>query len=626
MTGGAVIATTGQLAKVLQDFAQTMLSDFQIQAILDHLVTRIVEVMPVSGAGVTVISPGEHPRYVAASDEAALRYENLQDVLGDGPCVAAFDSDAAIVVPDLREETRFRVFAARAVAEGLRAVFTFPLRHGDERLGALDLYQTKPGPLDPDDMAVAQTLADVASAYLINARARFRLQQSLQQTLDQTLHDGLTGLPNRALLIDRLEHSFLRAGRTGRSTAALFVDLDGFKAVNDRLGHAAGDELLIQVSARLGQSLRDGDTLARLSGDEFVVICEDLHDDPGALVIASRLGKAFGSPFELAAGQAEITASIGVAFADAGVASAEALLHRADVAMYRAKREGGARVRVYDRAYHGQLEEAADLERDLRHALDGGELQTLYQPIVTTREGSITGVEALLRWKHPTRGHIPAATVIALAERNGQIDDIGHWVLSQAARQARRWSESGTRLTMSVNVSAHQLTSPGFADTVADVLSRTGADPALLTLEVTETVLLADHQRALSVLTALKELGIGLALDDFGTGYCSLTYLLRFPIDVVKIDRAFVADIGADPVSDVIVDAVVRLADRLGMRVVAEGIETPRQLRAVADLGCHSCQGFYFARPLPGTDIDTLLRRHPGSPPRLPADRIDQPG
>ncbi|MGZ7023829.1 MAG: diguanylate cyclase domain-containing protein, partial [Ilumatobacteraceae bacterium] len=265
-----------RLSSVLGEFARTLLTDFPIATILDHLVLRIVDVLPITSAGVTLIAPGANPHYIAASNDSALRFEQLQSELGEGPCLAAYHSGEAVTAPDLADDDRFPIFGPRAVAEGLMAVFTFPLRHGDERLGALDLYRATTGSLDAEEMRSAQTLADVATAYLLNARAREDLRVSSEAAREHSLHDDLTGLPNRALLIQRLEHAILRCQRSGKMVAILFADLDLFKGINDTFGHHVGDELLVAVAERLTALLRPGDTVARLSGDEFVILCEDI--------------------------------------------------------------------------------------------------------------------------------------------------------------------------------------------------------------------------------------------------------------------------------------------------------------------------------------------------------------
>jgi len=610
-----------RLSNVLSEFARTMVTDFPIQGILDQLVRRIVDIMPISAAGVTLISPGSDPRYVAASDESALRFEQLQTELGEGPCLVAYQSGQAVSVPDLRAEHRFPAFTPRALAEGLMAVFTFPLRNADDQLGALDLYRETPGPLDAEAMTAAQTLADVAAAYLLNAQARADLQASSDRSRESALHDALTGLPNRTLLLDRLDQA-LRRGRRSRSIAAvLFADLDQFKLVNDTFGHRVGDDLLVAVAERLTRLLRPGDTLARLSGDEFVILCEDLAAPSEVEAIAARVGAALAEPFALSSGEVETTASIGIAFSGPADHIPEDLLHKADIAMYQAKRRGGARHQVIDRGEQRRVDERVSLHRDLRRACTRGELRVEYQPIVATGDGRIVGVEALVRWAHPSRGLIPPATLIPLAEQSGVIVEIGRWVLEQACGRPGHGRGRGKAddLTTAVNVSPHQLMAPDFTATVEDVLRSTRTDPAMLTLEITESVFVQDSERALVVLEDLKHLGVVLALDDFGTGYSSLSYLKRFPVDVVKIDKGFVADIGRDVASDAIVVAVVDLAHVLGLAVVAKGVETREQSVEVANLPCEFSQGYYFGRPMSAEALESLMgKASAGANPLLP--------
>jgi diguanylate cyclase (GGDEF)-like protein len=594
-----------QLSEVLSEFARTMVTDFPIQGILDHLVQRIVDVLPITAAGVTLISPGEDPRYLAASNDSALRYEQLQTELGEGPCLAAYQSGVAVAVPDLQCDDRFPRFGPHGQAAGLSAVFAFPLRNGEARLGALDLYRDTPGPLSQEAMTAAQTLADVAAAYLINAQARSDLQDSSDRSRESSLHDSLTGLPNRALLLERLEQAVRKGQRWGTLAPVLFADLDQFKAVNDRYGHRVGDELLVAVARRLTAQLRPGDTLARLAGDEFVILCEDLAVGSDVEAVAARIGAAFAQPFFLSCGEVNMTASIGITFAGQGDHPPEEILHTADSAMYQAKRQGGGRQQVIDLGEQNQIDHRATLRHDLRGAVRGRELRSDYQPIVNTADRRVVGVEALLRWTHPTQGLIPPATVIPLAEQSGLIGEIGRWVLEQACRDAHRWNRH--RLSMSVNVSASQLMSVDFAAIVEEVLLATHTDPAMITLEVTESVFVQDSQRALVVLDDLKHLGVLLALDDFGTGYSSLSYLKRFPVDIVKIDQSFVADLERDQASRIIVSSVVDLAHALGLVVVAEGVETAAQLNEVEGIGCDACQGYYFARPMPADAIDGLL-------------------
>ena len=596
-----------ELSDVLSEFAQTMVTNFPIQKILDHLVKRIVDIMPVTSAGMTLISPVLQPRYVAASDDSALRFEKLQTELGEGPCLAAYESGAAISVPDLAEERRFPRFAPRALAAGLTAVFTFPLRHDEVQLGALDLYRDTAGALPPPLMGTAQTLADVASAYLINAQARSDLQDSSDQSREAALHDPLTGLPNRVLLLELIEHAFRTGRRSGKRPVVLFVDLDRFKQVNDTYGHQVGDELLVRVAERMTGLLRPGDSLARLSGDEFVILCEEIEDPYQAQVIADRLNAEFAVPFILATGQVTISASIGIAFAGDDSAAPEELLHDADTAMYERKKVGGAGDGVLDlRAVH-LAGHRAGLAGSLPGAEARGEMHIEYQPIVDAVDGRVTAVEALLRWTHPLRGSVSPTVFVPFAEQSGQIIDLGRWVLQHAWADCHEWQQTTSEIGLSVNVSAHQFMAAGFAGSVADVLNSSPTDPALLTLEVTERVFVRDQERALVVLGELKALGVKLALDDFGTGYSALGYLNALPIDTIKVDHSFVQRITDDPGSHTIVNSIIGLAHGLGMTVVCEGIETAQQHHRLVTLGSDSCQGFYFARPMPAAGIDALI-------------------
>ena len=441
-TNGAV--TGEKLADVLSEFARTMVTNFPIQGILDHLVRRIVEILPVTAAGVTLISPGVDPRYVAASNGSALRFEQLQSELDEGPCLAAYRSGEAVVVADLRDDGRFPTFAPRALQAGLTAVFTFPLRHEDAPLGALDLYRETPGGLSDQEMRTAQTLADVAAAYLINAQARADLQDSSDRSRDAAVHDALTELPNRVLMLERLDHAFLRSRRSGKTSAVFFVDLDNFKRVNDTYGHRVGDELLIAVAERLTGVLRPGDTLARLAGDEFVVLCEDFDEHSEADVIAVRIEAAMARPFVLSIGEVKIAASIGIAFSGAGNDAPDELLHAADLAMYRTKHSAGDQRHVLDLRELHLAEHQSGLARALPGAAQRDELHLEYQPIVDTTGGGLTGAEALLRWRHPTRGSVAPAVFIPFAEQSGQIVELGRWVLDQAWRERHRWQHPAT--------------------------------------------------------------------------------------------------------------------------------------------------------------------------------------
>jgi len=623
---GQALDRDRQLTAVLVEFARTQVTDFPIQAILDHLVERIVDVLPITAAGVTLISPGVNPYYIAASNDAALEFEQLQSSTGKGPCTEASTSGLAVSVPDLRVgDHRFAEFCAAASAAGLAAVFTLPLRHDSGQLGALDLYRDTPGPLTDQDLAAAQTLADVATAYLLNAQARQALLEGADQLRASTLHDALTGLPNRVLLQQRLQHAAERAHRTHAPVAVLFADLDRFKQVNDTYGHPVGDALLVAVSDRLTGLLRPGDTLARVSGDEFVILCEDLKDAADVQTLAYRIDSAFSVPFTVpdadrGSRALTVTASIGMAFAGQSHDIGPSLIRDADTAMYQAKRKGGDGHQVIDLREAGAAADRRHLQDDLRATLDNDALAVAYQPVVRAADGLLIGVEALLRWHHPNRGLIPAETAVALAEHSPLILDLGAWVLQRCCQEWTAWQRHhrGRALDLAVNVSASQFMAPGFGRLVAGVLSSTGMDPSRLVLEVTESIFLEDGSRATHVMAALKDLGVRLALDDFGTGYSSLSYLRRVPVDIIKIDQSFVTGLGPDPAGAAIVAAIAELAHALGLTVVAEGVETAQQRDAVVSIGCEAAQGFHYARPLTGDQLDKLLEDWGDIPVHLP--------
>ena len=609
-----------KLSAVLSDLARTLATDFPIQGILDHLVESIVEVLPITSAGVTLISGGRAPHYIAASDDDALRFEQLQTEIAQGPCVLAYETGKAVAVPDLTRDHRFPKFAKAALDAGLAAVFTFPMRGASGRLGALDLYRDEAGALEPHDMEAAQTLADVAAAYLHNAQARDDARRATDQFRHGALHDPLTGLPNRVLLQQRIEHAAQRAQRSHTNAAILFVDLDRFKQVNDHHGHQIGDELLLAVAQRLSRLVRPGDTLARFAGDEFVFLCEDLSRPGDVETLAKRVDEAFAKPFLLLGVEVSTSASVGVAFAGPGEDISEELVAQADTAMYQAKRKGGARHQSIDLREALRAMDQNDLETDLRTAFANGNLDVAYQPIVRTDDGLLCGVEALLRWTDADRGSVATVSIVEIAERSGLINEIGAWVLERSCLDRSRWLQRrpDAPLELAVNVSAWQIVSNDFPATVADVLAKSAMDPSALILEMTEYVLLEDNDRASKVLFDLKDLGIRLALDDFGTGYSSLSYLRRLPIDIVKIDQGFIADIGHAPAGPAIAAAVTNLAHVLDLTVTAEGVETQGQRDAVLAMECDFAQGYYYAKPMPASALRTWLGSQPAGDVHLP--------
>ena len=438
-----------------------------------------------------------------------------------------------------------------------------------------------------------------------------------EQLALHAFQDPLTGLANRRLLLDHLDHALLQADRTEGRVAVLFGDIDHFKIVNDNLGHQVGDEMLRVVAERLRRVVRPGDTLSRFGGDEFVIILEGVTSPEDARQVADRVLQVLREPIMLSGGHEVLASmSIGMAVSEAG-SSRDDLLHDADVAMYRAKEHGrGGRVTLFDtdRA-GGRTARRLDLETALHHAVDRAEVEVYFQPVIALADEKIVGAEALVRWDHPEHGILTPAHFIGLAEDNGTILRIGRAVLEQACRHAKTWLDTmGVRLQVGVNLSARQFQLAGLDKQIAEVLQSTGIDPAQLCLEVTEGLAMDDVELTSAVLTKLHGLGIRLAIDDFGTGHSSLGYLARFPIDVIKIDQSFVRNIDRDPVKSAIVSAVVALSKAIGATAVVEGVETLSELQQVERLGCDAAQGFYFSRPLPAAAFGELLR--PGPPAR----------
>ena len=424
----------------------------------------------------------------------------------------------------------------------------------------------------------------------------------------QAFHDGLTGLANRALFTDRVEHALARGGRAAPPTV-LFLDLDGFKRVNDSLGHAAGDELLRQVAGRLVATLRGGDTVARLGGDEFAVLLDPVTPEGAADEVAGRVLAALGVPITVAGREVRVGGSVGIATHRPG-ATAGDLLRDADAAMYAAKAGGRGRAARFDPEMHRRAVERLELEADLRHAAARGELRVAYQPVCDLATGAVRGVEALARWEHPRHGAVPPSRFVPLAEETGLIEDVGRWVLGQACADLAAWRATlGDRAPgyVAVNVSGRQLDAAGFVDDVRGVLAATGLPGHALTLEITESVIMRDADAVLGRLRALKALGVLLAIDDFGTGYSSLSYLQQFPVDVLKIDKSFVDHVAVGGGGAVLVRTIVALGESLRLRLVAEGIEHPEQRNALRALGCGTGQGFLLGRPGPAPDLARRL-------------------
>jgi diguanylate cyclase (GGDEF)-like protein/PAS domain S-box-containing protein/excisionase family DNA binding protein len=441
-------------------------------------------------------------------------------------------------------------------------------------------------------------------------------------------HDELTGLPNRAMLLQHLRDALLHSRRGTRTVGLFFIDLDGFKNVNDTLGHQAGDWVLRAVVSRLQEAARTSDLLARFAGDEFAAVCADLTDEHDAQLVAQKLTDSLAAPLAAESGPIRIGASVGIALSHGPGTSAEDMLRDADTAMYQAKKDGGGRYKIFDDPMRKELLSRLRTERDLSDALRRGQLGLVYQPIVSTHDGRIAGCEALARWNHPVRGEIGPDEFIPIAERTGSIVELGEWVLEEACRQMTIWSDeksAAAELTMWVNVSPHQFDYPTFTNRVESILAATGADAGRLHFEVTETALFdLPGPTATSVIEELRALGIGIALDDFGTGYSSLNHVRRLPISAIKLDRTFVSQLDVDGVVVPIVDAIATMAHSLSISLVAEGVETEQQLATVIAHGCPLAQGFLFARPMTAGDLTEWAARQGSAQAGVASQTSDQ--
>jgi diguanylate cyclase (GGDEF)-like protein/PAS domain S-box-containing protein len=571
-------------ARVDERTAELRASKQRFQALVQHS-SEVVILVDVYG---TV-------EYVSESVHRVLGYAG-GDLLGR-PLSGILDTDAG---------ARLREGLAE-VAEQPYGVLELelPLRHPDGHGITVDVTITN--------------LLDNPSVggLVLNTRDISERRQLEDQLVHQAFHDSLTALANRALFKDRVEHALIRTRRQPPSVAVLFLDLDGFKEVNDSLGHAAGDRLLTQVAERLRSCVRPGDTVARFGGDEFAVLIEDATDDAEVTMVAERVLDGLRQPFEMSGRELHVRGSIGIARMDSDVEGADQLLRNADLAMYRAKAAGHGGFEWYNPDMHTELVQRVQLEADLRRALENGELFLHYQPTFELSTGRIIGAEALARWRHPTRGLVPPTEFIPIAEATGLIRPIGAWVLREACRQAASWQRTGEHhdqpLTLNINLSGRQLQHPEVVEDVAEALRESGLPPSSLVLEMTESVLMDDDENVVAILRQLKDLGARLAIDDFGTGYSSLSYLHRFPVDILKIDRLFVERLSRMSDSAELARTVVRLGQSLQLVTVAEGVEDHAQFLALRRMGCDIGQGFYFGRPMEAEEMERLLTDEPAT-------------
>jgi diguanylate cyclase (GGDEF)-like protein len=525
-----------------------------------------------------------------------------------GLAAASAHQGESVIVADVDADPSWRVKDATALAHGLRAAWAVPIAARDgTALGTFVTWYREPRTPTTDDLRLIGTASYLATIAIE--------QRSFTEKLThQAHHDALTGLPNRLLFEDRLQQALAQAKRNGNVVGLLFADLNNFKRINDTLGHRIGDVLLQYVAQRLGSRIRQSDTLARMGGDEFAVVLTGLKDPREAATIAQKLLDALHSAFDVEGYQLFLGGAIGISLYPQDGQDAAVLQRNADTAMYRAKVQGEDSFRFFAPEMHAEALERLELDSSLRRALDNQEFRLHYQPQFDMQTGKLVGAEALLRWYHPTAGPIPPARFIPLAEENGLIVPIGTWVLREACQQNAAWQRMGyQRIRVSVNVSALQFARPDFVQTVSQALDECGLEPHWLDLELTESLLMRDIDSVRLRLAELRALGVGISIDDFGTGYSSLAYLQQLPIESLKIDQSFVRDIGTGPGASApaptLVKTILSLAHNLGMKVVAEGVETPEQLEFLRAAACDRGQGYLLARPMPAEQMLSVLER-----------------
>jgi diguanylate cyclase (GGDEF)-like protein/PAS domain S-box-containing protein len=601
LRGLLVVATPVQMPRPIAEGLEALSSQVSLAldsaALTEDLLfqqseARFASLVKNASDVILVIEPDTTVRYASPSSSRVLDYE---------PSELEGTKFATLVHPD--DKTRVLKFLM-AMGEGEGHPGLIEYRVSDRDGTYLHVETLRTNLLhDPNVKGIVLNLRDISE------RKAFEEQLS-----HQAFHDAVTNLANRALFRDRVSHALERQQRDTRPIAVLFMDLDDFKTVNDSLGHAAGDVLLREVGERLRECLRAADTAARLGGDEFAILLEDGGDGIQAADVADRIMQVFEAPFHLEGKEVFVRSSIGIAVADGenpvGEVGVEDLLRNADVAMYMAKENGKGRYQMFEPAMHDTALKRLELKADLQRALEHGEFQLHYQPVIELETGAVSGVEALIRWFHPERGIVPPLDFIPLAEETGLIVAIGRWVLREASAYAVALQDRFPHdppYHMAVNLSARQLQRPEIVDEVREVLEETGLEARSLILEITESVMMADIDMSIERLGELKRIGVQLAVDDFGTGYSSLNYIRRFPVDILKVDKSFVDGVSEEGEASALTAKVIELAGILNLKPVAEGIERADQLQRLLELHCDLGQGYYFAKPLPSPDLESLL-------------------
>jgi diguanylate cyclase (GGDEF)-like protein len=609
------LARHARLHGAVARLGQVALREQELMSLTDEVVRTVADTLDVQLCGVLrLCEDGETLEIVSNVGHTS----DLRSIMPAGTGTHAgyaLNRREAIVSQDLRLESRFdsRHLLGRGMRSGMNAVIEGP----EQPYGVLSAHTTRRCDFSEDDLNFLVAVANILSAAVERHR-----REAL--TRHQALHDPLTGLPNRTLALDRLDLALARRRREEIGVAMLMLDLDRFKIINDSLGHAVGDEVLIALGARLREALRPSDTVARLGGDEFVVVCELPEDLQQVVELAERIGCAVSKPLSLESGEHVLTASIGIAVAERPTDTSASLLRDADAAMYRAKHRGPGRYELFDSSLRSQVLARLNTETELRQALERDELCVEYQPIIELATGRPVATEALVRWEHPRHGRVPPLDFIPIAEETGLIVELGREVLRWACAQGARWQRQfGCRLQTFVNVSGSQMANPRFPAEVAAVCEETGLLPGTLRLEVTESVLIERTGESTAVLNRLHADGVQLVLDDFGTGYSSLSYLRNFPLDGVKVDRAFTDGLGGSERDAAIMRAIVEMCSALGLSVVAEGVESAAQLEQLEKLGCHHVQGYLLCRPMPAEQLTGFLASRVAQfatdPQRVPA-------
>ncbi|HSW03089.1 putative bifunctional diguanylate cyclase/phosphodiesterase [Aquabacterium sp.] len=594
------------------DILELIATRAPLPRVLDRLV-RWAEAQLEGLTGAILLLDGLHLRHGATArlpEHFVKAIDGLHAIANFGSCGAAVQRHGAVFVEDIALEPSWLAGQALAAKHGLRACWSMPiLSHKGTVLGTFAMYADRPRNPQANELHCIEAVARLAGLAIERQRAEQRIRHMAHQDL-------LTGLPNRTLLNDRMAQALAQARRTGHPLAVLVIDIDGFKYINDSLGQAAGDRLLRAVAARLQDIVREGDTVARLGGDEFVVLLVDLDRAERASQVAEEIVRTLALPLRIGGQAVDVTASVGVSTFPDDSDDGDSLLQQASEAMLRTKELGRNGFQRYTPDMGAQARERVELQAALRRAVETQQFELHYQPQLATATGRVLAVEALIRWPHPEWGLVSPDRFIPLAEDLGLIAPISEWVLQTACRQLQAWRTAGhTELVMAINLSARQFDGHDIPLLVAQALLETAVPADRLELELTETALMQDAEGALATLRQLHDLGVGLALDDFGTGYSSLSHLRQFPIDAIKIDKSFTADIGRNADTSAIIRAIIAMAQSLGVATVAEGVENDEQLQFLATLKCDRVQGFLFARPMPASQVVALL----GAPAQAPA-------